>query len=387
MIHRTHQTFRFSQNPFWLLSLRHIGYQLRGNIRDSYSLLNVTNDSSDDEVREAYLRLAKIYHPDSGTSSGDPRKFNQVREAYMTIKNHRSSSSGIQADEQQMDSDLDFDIQHTVPQHRQYLNYDGVGFGTPLQRQKQYAQHRVRKASEDMFELKKAKWTKPSESALMNKTKAKARRNKISNTIDRVVEDLIQESMQRGDFDNLAGYGKPIDYKDRNPLLDTTTYKINKMLKDEGFAPDWIMLEKDIRDALMEARSHLARVIEKIGSPPFSSPVQDRAWKFEYERFEAKISLVNDSVKKFNLIVPVLKKQLIPYSAERELNRVLENHKEYLAGPLSRDLTPDPGLVFVGDSLSGQAPQSSSLDNVILWGEVWKQIKSLFSWRKTQEQS
>lgn len=53
--------------------------------------------------------------------------------------------------------------------------------------------------------------------------------------------------MQRGDFDNLAGYGKPIDYKDRNPLLDATTYKINKMLKDEGFAPDWIMLEKDIR--------------------------------------------------------------------------------------------------------------------------------------------
>lgn len=62
-----------------------------------------------------------------------------------------------------------------------------------------------------------------------------------------MVEDLIQESMQRGDFDNLAGYGKPIDYKDRNPLLDATTYKINKMLKDEGFAPDWIMLEKDIR--------------------------------------------------------------------------------------------------------------------------------------------
>lgn len=57
--------------------------------------------------------------------------------------------------------------------------WKGVGFGTPLQRQKQYAQHRVRKASEDMFELKKAKWTKPSESALMNKTKAKARRNKI----------------------------------------------------------------------------------------------------------------------------------------------------------------------------------------------------------------
>lgn len=387
MIRRTHQIFRHPRNPFQPLSLRLIGYQLRGNVRDSYSLLNVTDDSTDDEVREAYLKLAKVYHPDSGTSSGDPRKFNQVREAYMTIKRHRSSSSDIEADEQQMDSDLDFDIQHTIPQHRQYLSYDGVGFGTPLQRQKQYAQHRVRKASEDMFELRKAKWKKPSESALVNKTKAKARRNKISNTIDRVVEDLIQESMQRGDFDNLAGYGKPIDYKERNPLLDATTYKINQLLKDEGFAPDWIMLEKDIRDALMEARRHLARVIEKIGTPPFSSPMQDRAWKFEYDRFEAKISLVNESVKKFNLIVPVLKKQLIPYSAERELNRVLENHKEYLTGPLSKDPTPDPAQEYIGDTLSGQLPQSSSVDNVILWGEVWKQIKDLFSWRKTQQQS
>ena len=69
----------------------------------------------------------------------------------------------------------------------------------------------------------------------------------FSNTIDRVVEDLIQESMQRGDFDNLAGFGKPIDYKQRSPMLDATTYKINQLLKDEGFAPDWIMLEKDIR--------------------------------------------------------------------------------------------------------------------------------------------
>lgn len=387
MTRRTHQIIRHPRNPFQPLSFRLIGYQLKGNVRDSYSLLNVTDDSTDDEVREAYLKLAKVYHPDSGTSSGDPRKFNQVREAYMTIKRHRSSSSDMEADEQQMDSDLDFDIQHTVPQHRQYLSYDGVGFGTPLQRQKQYAQHRVRKASEDMFELRKAKWKKPSESALVNKTKAKARRNKISNTIDRVVEDLIQESMQRGDFDNLAGYGKPIDYKERNPLLDATTYKINQLLKDEGFAPDWIMLEKDIRDALMEARRHLARVIEKIGTPPFSSPMQDRAWKFEYDRFDAKISLVNESVKKFNLIVPVLKKQLIPYSAERELNRVLENHKEYLTGPLSKDPTPDPAQEYIGDTLSGQLPQSSSVDNVILWGEVWKQIKDLFSWRKTQQQS
>lgn len=68
------------------LSRRFVGYQLRGSIRDCYSLLNVTDSSSDDEVRDAYLKLAKVYHPDSGTASADPRKFNQVQEAYKAIK-------------------------------------------------------------------------------------------------------------------------------------------------------------------------------------------------------------------------------------------------------------------------------------------------------------
>ena len=80
------QVFLFSRSPLQFLSCRLVGYQIKGNVQDCYSLLNVTDVSSDEEVREAYLKLAKIYHPDSGTSSADPRKFHQVREAYMTIK-------------------------------------------------------------------------------------------------------------------------------------------------------------------------------------------------------------------------------------------------------------------------------------------------------------
>lgn len=40
-----------------------------------------------------------------------------------------------------------FDIlQHTAPQHRQYLSYDGVGMGSPAQRERQYQQSRASKA-------------------------------------------------------------------------------------------------------------------------------------------------------------------------------------------------------------------------------------------------
>ncbi|XP_061180349.1 dnaJ homolog subfamily C member 28-like [Saccostrea echinata] len=392
MIRRWPHAYFLSWNRFQNISCRLIGYQLRSNIKDCYSILNVTDDSSDDEVKEAYLRLAKVYHPDSGTSSADPRKFNQIKEAYVAIKSHRTDRNTPADTDHQMEDDLDFDIKHTVPQHRQYLSYDGVGFGTPLQRQKQYAQHRVRKVSEDLFEHKKARWMKPSETALVNKTKSIARRNKMSKTIDRVVEDLIQESMQRGDFDNLAGYGKPIQYKDRNPLVDATTYKINQMLKDEGFAPDWIMLEKDIRDGILDSRHNLAKVLERIGTPPFPSSHLDKVWKYECEKFKANISLINDSVKKFNLIVPVMKKQLIPYSWDKERDRVMKNHREYLTGAHSKSVSSESYSISVerdkinsfDGSFRSQDPMSNSYDNVILWGEVWKQIKSMFSWKKSK---
>ena len=55
------------------------------------------------------------------------------------------------------------------------------------------------------------------------------------NFVERLVEDLIQESMSRGDFNNIRSSGKPIH--ERNPhYMDFTTYKINEILIDNGKA-------------------------------------------------------------------------------------------------------------------------------------------------------
>lgn len=48
-------------------------------------------------------------------------------------------------------------MQHVAPQHRQYLNYDGVGSGTPAQRQKQYTKIKAAKAVENVLEHRIAK--------------------------------------------------------------------------------------------------------------------------------------------------------------------------------------------------------------------------------------
>ena len=54
--------------------------------KDCYQLLRVEPEADDDELKEAYLKLAKEYHPDSQTHVSDPKKFTQVQEAYRTIK-------------------------------------------------------------------------------------------------------------------------------------------------------------------------------------------------------------------------------------------------------------------------------------------------------------
>jgi len=48
--------------------------------------------------------------------------------------------------------------------------------------------------------------------------------------MDRLVEDLIQESMSRGEFDNLAGSGKPLRHQASNPYVDFITHKMNQVM-------------------------------------------------------------------------------------------------------------------------------------------------------------
>ena len=64
-------------------------------IDDPYKVLGVSPDASDEEIKRAYRRLAKKYHPD--LNPGDTvaaKKMQQVNTAYEQIKNPEKAQSG-----------------------------------------------------------------------------------------------------------------------------------------------------------------------------------------------------------------------------------------------------------------------------------------------------
>ena len=63
-----------------------VGYKIQDNLKDCYSLLNIKEGCSEEELKESYIRLAKVYHPDSQSETADAKKFNQVKDAYRAIK-------------------------------------------------------------------------------------------------------------------------------------------------------------------------------------------------------------------------------------------------------------------------------------------------------------
>ena len=64
-------------------------------IDDPYKVLGVSRDASDDEIKQAYRRLAKQYHPDRNPGDAEAaKKMQQINAAYEQIKNPEKAQPG-----------------------------------------------------------------------------------------------------------------------------------------------------------------------------------------------------------------------------------------------------------------------------------------------------
>ncbi|XP_058247311.1 dnaJ homolog subfamily C member 28 isoform X2 [Hemibagrus wyckioides] len=299
-------------------------------LRESLRLLQLPEDgiSSHAKVKEAYLHMAKLYHPDSGAPTADAALFSHIEEAYRVVLAHlarqKSASQNTREEEEEEK------VKSHAPQHRQYLSYEGMGFGTPSQRERQYRQFRMDRATDQVLEYRyKAMEKAAAEEGAMvlRDTRLRSKKIQITQAVERLVEDLIQESMARGDFRNLSGTGKPLSKFEHNPYADPMTHNLNRILIDNGYQPEWIVAQKEIRETIEKIRNRLQEVRAKLGSPmKHSEQIQ---WKEHCATFSDELAKLNKKVDDFNLIVPLMSRQMVHFNMKRELEKVLKTDQQH----------------------------------------------------------
>lgn len=100
-------------------------------VNDPYQILGVSRDASEDEIRQAYRRLAKKYHPDLNPGDAQAaQKMNEINEAYDLLKNpqaYRQQQAQQRAQQQARQA------YQNGPQNQGYYNpFDPFGFyGSP----------------------------------------------------------------------------------------------------------------------------------------------------------------------------------------------------------------------------------------------------------------
>ena len=97
---------------------------------DPYEVLGVSHGASEDEIKQAYRRLAKQYHPD--LHPGDAacaKKMNEINEAYDLLKNPQAYQAYRQQ-QQQSAYQQAYRQQQSAYQQQNQQYYDPFGFWT-----------------------------------------------------------------------------------------------------------------------------------------------------------------------------------------------------------------------------------------------------------------
>ena len=64
--------------------------------------------------------------------------------------------------------------------------------------------------------------------------------------------------MASGQFDNLKYAGKPLPQtSEYNHYVDFTTHKMNEILLESDFAPEWVEIQKEIRSQTQAVQMEL----------------------------------------------------------------------------------------------------------------------------------
>ena len=129
----------------------------------------------------------------------------------------------------------------------------------------------------------------------------------------------IEEAMERGEFANLSGKGKPIKL-DTNPFLTPQARMANRLLKENGFAPRWVELQKEIKQekaqlerVLINLKARRKRLAAIVQQHPHRHEAISRTFEPERARgiaqYSEKLENLNRKIQRVNLLMPTRNRQ------------------------------------------------------------------------------
>ncbi len=129
-----------------------------------------------------------------------------------------------------------------------------------------------------------------------------------------LVEQRIQEGIERGLFDNLAGMGQPLNLHD-DALVPEDMRMAFRLLRANGLAPLWVELNKEIRQDIDRLQRFRELVHERVER---GNVIQ---WQHRRREYIDRVADINAKIRNYNILAPSSQVHLHILILEDELAR------------------------------------------------------------------
>jgi hypothetical protein len=121
----------------------------------------------------------------------------------------------------------------------------------------------------------------------------------MNDAFESPLDTIIREARERGAFEALPGRGKPLQWEDES-LVPEDARLAQRVLKNSGFAPDWIELGRQMDAEALQARAALSAARAALAG----GRLDETGWQVARTAFTAQIRALNLRIIGYNLRAP-----------------------------------------------------------------------------------
>lgn len=140
-----------------------------------------------------------------------------------------------------------------------------------------------------------------------------------------VMDQLIEDAMRQGAFDNLSGHGKPLKLF-KNPYAPGTELAY-QLLKDNNYTLPWIAQRNEVMEKIDLFRAEIRRIWQRYQDEYRASESEliqmalNAGWRQQLSEWERQTTQLNQLIADVNLKQPAEMLEIVKLTLDSELVR------------------------------------------------------------------